>query len=413
MTADQGHDAALRGTPRGCYFFLSYARTPRTGESNAPDPDGVVSYFYDDLCHAVSVFRNRRDLDIGFCDRALTPGLDPKARALAALGGAEIFVPLYTPRYFTSVAAGRELTAFHARLEAQRVATPERNVIPVLWSPLPPGYQIPYGAPVPNPDLIEEYANNGLHALYRLARYRDSYERVVRLTAALIVRTAQDSPVGPGPLPVIQNTDLLFPRGRSDPPFAIVVATASDAGVPAPEWRPFGGREELPLAEHAAGIAERFGFSAAVSPLGDKTSDPFGNAPGVVLVDTWLADSDAGRRTLDAIARNFPPWAIPLLVAARDPRTTPARAAALAEIAGSMLAQGAPNQGEAARRAAPPVASIEDFERVFPILVTDTARRYLREGPIQAPSGDAEERPRIFRPSADGGPNRAQEEYGG
>lgn len=419
MIVDERKRGAAPIGARGCYFFLSYAHTPPTGRVGAADPDDIVDRFFEDLSRAVEGLRTRPELDIGFCDRQLSPGSDRRRHSDAALGAAEVLVPLYAPRYFANAATGRELTAFHQRLAAQGLETPARQVVPVRWSPLPPGYQIPYSAAFPEAtDDVEGYRDNGLQALYRLVRYRNSYEEVVACTARAIVRTAERSPSVPGSVPEVDADDLFFPRRQETPRFAIVVAAATADGLPYPpasraatDWRPFGRDEELPLGDYAGTIAERLGFAVHVSPIESKTSDPFGSSPGVVLVDPWLADSTAGRSLLESIARDFPVWALPLLVGVGSSRAAPQRVAALADVARDLLAVGAPSPGEGARRATDPVRSIADFDRVFPILVTDAARRYLRDGPVPAPDGGTTNRPRIFSEQATD-PSRVQEERG-
>jgi FxsC-like protein len=400
------------GAEHGGYFFLSYASTPPPRRDSGQDADFVVDKFFSDLYQAVDERRGLSELDIGFCDRSLPVGLDREARVRSALGRAEVLVPLYSPRYFKSISAGREWTVFFRRLLAQNVADPGRHVVPVSWIPLPPGYKYPTGVDVPAEHLaIGGYAEDGLQTMYNLSRHRAVYQRVVAAVAASVVEIAERHRVGPGPTVVVADRELDFPQDSDGPAFAIVVA-APDAqsahsvrravyGQTPSQWRPFGSREELSLAEDAAAIAARFGFIGRVSSLGDK-GDSFEEAPGVLLIDPWLAVSAEGRARIAGAVNRLPQWALPIFVTDESDTVSMRLGRPLADLAAE-LARGAAPQGEAAQRAADVVTTLEDFYEIFPSLVTEAARRYLRYGRVYPEPRTPSARPRIMGP--DRGPS--------
>lgn len=408
MTENSADRGDTFGAEHGGYFFLSYASTPPPRRESDPDADAVVDDFFRDLYDAVAARRGLAELDIGFCDRSLPVGIDREARVRGALGRAEVLVPLYSPRYFKSTSAGREWAIFFRRLLAQGVGDPGRHVVPVCWTPLPPGYQYPTGVDVPATHLaIGSYADDGLQTMHNLARHRADYQRVVAEIAQAIVGIAERHQVGPGPTSAVEDRELDFPQDSDGPAFAIVVAAQDRGaagsvrraayGLTAAQWRPFGVREELTLAQDAAAVAARFGFIARISSLGDK-GDPFEDAPGVLLIDPWLATTEEGRARLERAARQLPRWALPVFVTDEGAAISHRLGRPLADLAAELTAVGAAPLAETAHRAARGITSLEDFSDIFPILVTDAARRYLRYGRVYpAPRGPSA-RPTIKGP---------------
>ncbi|HEU5332845.1 MAG TPA: TIR-like protein FxsC [Actinocrinis sp.] len=419
MTTDPVRRDDGFGAGPGGYFFLSYASTPPSRQDSRADADGIVDDFFRDLSGAVERLRGLPDLDIGFCDRTLAPGVDRQARILNALGRAEVFVPLYSPRYFTSISAGREWTVFFQRLLAQGVVEPGHHVVPVCWTPLPPGYRPPTGVDVPAEHLaVGNYGDDGLQTMYRLTRHRADYQRVVVEVARAVVRIAEHERVGPGLADPVEDSQLYFPQDTDGPVFAIVVAApdfvsaglnrrAAYGQVPA-AWRPFGVSEELPLAQDAAAIAARFGFLPRVFSLGDK-GDHFAESPGVLLIDPWLATTREGRNHLGRVVGQLPPWALPVFVTAEEEQVSQRLARRFADVAAELTDPGGPARGEAAARPAVTITSLREFGAIFPILVTDAARRYLRHGRVHpAQRGDQAPRPRIKGPDTGPGDKEAR-----
>jgi FxsC-like protein len=382
------------------YFFLSYAHTPHAGSDPREDPDRGVGEFFRDLSDAVAGLSNSagRDGRSGFIDRELAAGSNWQRYLSAALETCQTFVALYAPRYFSSTAAGREWTSFHRRLEVSGVRDIADRYIPVLWNPLQPGYPLPSGVPEPlTLDEVPEYGEHGLQALRRLPRFRRAYNDVVAVLAQKIVTLAERRPLEPGTVPDLDDAELDFPRGRVLQPFVIVVVadTVKQLGESAltgyygetpADWRPYGPRETLPLARYATSIAEWFGFSPLVTGL-DGAQDLLATAPGVALIDPWhpVASTPAGLRKLTSLPR----WTVPVVVFSDDdPRLAGEAAGDLGPL-GTALTTAHPPRTEAARHAAKGIGDLADFGELFPILVTDAARRYLRQGPVYPPRGPA------------------------
>jgi FxsC-like protein len=399
------------GAEHGGYFFLSYASTPPARRESHADADGVVDDFFRDLSEAVADVRRLPELGIGFYDRFLAVGLDREARVRTALGRAEVLVPLYSPRYFKSVSAGREWTVFFRRLLTQGVADPGRHVVPVCWTPLPPGYNYPTGVDVPAAHLaIGNYAEDGLQTMYNLTRHRADYQRVVNEVAKSVVAIAERHRVGPGLTAPVEDRELDFPQDSDGPAFAIVIAAPDVAsaepgsrsayGPTQAQWRPFGMSEELTLAQDAAAIAARFGFISRISALGDK-GDPFVEAPGVLLIDPWLATTAEGRTRLEGAISRLPRWALPVFVTGEAELISHRLGRPLSAVAAELAATAAAAQGETAHRAVGGITSLEDFGELFPILVTDASRRYLRYGRVYPEPRDPSARPTIMGPHSD------------
>jgi hypothetical protein len=261
------------------YFFLSYAHSyPLDGDSGVTHDD-FVQRFFNDLSDAVRRHASSGDVS-GFCDQVVPLGSDWKQSITGALSTAQVFVPLYSMGYLTSSWPGRELTSFRNRVRAAGRADPVHRIVPVLWAPLaglhdPPGLHAAMTADATETD----YADNGLLALLRL-RHDDAYLAVVDRLATRIVELAEVDPIEPVQPSRIGDIEMApsdFATGRPLPIFVIEVAAPTVANVPqgrgpaaygeTPEqWRPFPG-QELPLAEYARHVAERFDFAVRVDQV--------------------------------------------------------------------------------------------------------------------------------------------------
>ncbi len=403
---------ATAATPRQArlpYFFLSYAHTPHSGSDPWEDPDRSVGEFFRDLSNAIASLSPDagREGRSGFFDRELTAGSHWQRSVTAALETCQSFVALYAPRYFSSTAAGREWTSFRRRLEISGVGDPANRYIPVLWNPLQPGYPLPSGVPEPlTLNEVPEYREHGLQALRRLPRFRGAYDNVVAVLARKIVTLAERRPIEAGTVPDLDDADLDFPRGRALQPFVIVVvadtvkqlsdgALAGYYGETEADWRPYGPKETLPLARYATSMAEWFGFSSLVTGLGGA-QELLATAPGVALIDPWhpVASTWAGLRRLTSLPR----WTVPAVVFSEDdPRLAREGRSNLGPLNATLTAAHPPRTA-AARRAAEGIDDLAVFGELFPILVTDAARRYLRQGPVYPPRGPAAEPSPVSNP---------------
>ena len=182
-------------------FFLSYARHHRAPEDKtgtAEDPDRWTLRFFDDLTFEVAELTALpRDSRPGFMDREVRVGQEWPRRISEALAKCRVFVPLYTPRYFTSLSCASEWYLFQARQSAHEVTSGTRPeaIIPVLWLPMP-DTELPPAAQALQFDhhtLGEAYARLGFLQLIRLARFKDEYQLAIHALAREVVRVALSS----------------------------------------------------------------------------------------------------------------------------------------------------------------------------------------------------------------------------
>jgi FxsC-like protein len=381
------------------YFFLSYAHTAPLAGAEPEPADYWVRKVFDDLseavCEAAGLARGSR---VGFFDGLLDAGADWKARTTQELGAAEVFVPLYSPRYFAMSWPGREWSSYSARLADEPPDEPSAHIMPVLWAPMA-GSAGPSAAPDPLSivDDVPEYAENGLRALKMLNLYGEQYTKVVSRLGRWIVDIARQRPLGSSRVPPLDEVPSAFRYKGADDDFVVAVAAPTRATAPpgravswygekSTDWHPFGEREQLRLADHAVTAAERLDFSTAVLSVG-AAADERSATPSVVLIDPWIAEPVRDRNdALDDLRRLYAggrhrPWALPLIVLnADDQESADRRRPLIARLTRILEEVGAPlvhdSWGESTV-----ITSIEEFAQAIPALVAEAERRYLRHSP--------------------------------
>jgi FxsC-like protein len=355
-----------------------------------------VNKFFQDLSHVVAGHA-RQPWEIGFFDQQVPLGADWKGALAEALGTAEVFVPLYSPGYFSRSWPPIEEEAFRGRLASAGTADADkaRHIAPVLWIPLPSWEQhagtkdaLELGEGVP------EYAENGMKALCMIGSYEDQYRTVVDRLARQIVFSAERFSLGPSRAP---RLDEVLGTIKAEVAFVVAVLAPTRADLPSgrtPEayadastrWRPFTHRQELPVAVDARSTAERLGletrivdFAAAGHLLG---------RPAVLLIDPWITASTAGELALDRAVQSLAEWVIPLVVVSDEDSQYADRGARLADGVMAMLS-------EAGVRRVEKVGRVKEFVDIMPSLITAARRQYLKHGPVFPPEGTASERPRL------------------
>jgi tetratricopeptide (TPR) repeat protein len=189
----------------GPYFFLSYRHSPKFVDHDETDPDVWAAKLYKDLCdHLFQISSLPLADGMGFMDRELRPGHEWTVKLGRALATCRVFVPLYSPRYFSSEHCGREWYAFARRAAATSARETEdlEAIIPALWVPVRPE-QLPEAARTIHylaGDYGSAYATHGFYRLMRMSKYADDYEEAVYELACRIRDVAENSPVAPGPL---------------------------------------------------------------------------------------------------------------------------------------------------------------------------------------------------------------------
>ena len=389
------------------YFFLSYARSDPLAGNRYEDPDELVETFFSDLTDAVRRHASGGEGVSGFYDQGIPVGSDWKLSVTRALSAAQVFVPLYSVGYLTSSWPGRELACFKKRVEAAGRRSPLLRLVPVLWTPLA-GVQYPPELPAALAVTEPDYADNGLRALLKLRRYHDSYLAVVDRMAAQIVEIAEHDPlepVEPEQVGDIEKAPSAFPVDRRLPVFNVEVAVPAAAtagrgsdphayvGTPE-EWRPFPG-QELPLAEYARQLINRFDFDVRVATVGAELNS-IRTRPGIIVIDPAFIGHEDGRAALRAIASTLPLWVVPLVIVAPDDQPTRELAARVIDILPKATALPLAWSG----RASHGVKSLSEFVSIVPVLVAEAERQYFRHRGNRAPVPGAPDRPGFGR--ADG-----------
>lgn len=342
------------------YFFLSYADAGPISDGEAPESDPSVSGFFRDLSEAVqSRASNTGSMAVGFFDQEIPAGVDRGAALEQALGAAEVFVALYSPRYFSRSAPMRELRLFQERLTRAAASNPECHVVPVLWTPLAPGKEYP--------DLQRakslgqgsaDYLDNGLRALRTLSLLRESYVQITERLARQIVDCAELNAIGPSPTAPVEFGPQI---ADSEVQLAIGVLAAE----PAWDWRPFEQRPELSVRQ-AASTAERLGTATKVGDLAEM-KQLFQERPALLLIDPWLFHADGGRQFLTSAFAALPKWVVPVIVA--DSWHAPEVTDAAGQVVTLLQNAGLPG-GQ-------PVRWAEEFVDIMPQAVTRARRRFL------------------------------------
>jgi FxsC-like protein len=406
--------------PVNSYFFLSYAHTAPLAQAEPEPTDYWVQKVFDDLSEAVrSAAKLGPGSRVGFFDGLLEAGADWKARAAQELGAAEVFVPLYSPRYFAMSWPGREWACFVARLPDQSPDEPDAHIVPVLWAPMA-GSTSPTIAPDPLSIVynVPEYAQNGLRALKMLNLYDDKYREVISRLGRKIVDVARRQPLDPSPALALDDVTSAFRHKGTEDDFIVAVAAPTRATVPSnraaswygdesTDWHPFGAREQLSLADHAVPAAERLNFRTAVLGVGEA-ADAVATTPAVVLIDPWIAEPTAGglSGTLENLRRLYAGdrqrhWALPMIVLNADDSESQARRRLLIERLTRILEDVGAPLVQASWVESTVVTSIEEFAQAIPALVAEAERRYLRYSPDFTDDPDEEGRPVAAAPPSD------------
>jgi len=393
------------------YFFLSYAHTAPLAGSGPEPADYWVQAVFEDLSEAV---RRAAGLEpggqVGFFDGLLGAGMDWKTHISRELAAARVFVPLCSPRYFAMSWPGREWACFAARLVDEPPDEPSPHIVPVLWAPMP----WPFGPantpdPLPPAGPVPEYAENGLRALKMLNLYGAQYKSVVSRLGRRIAEAARSAPSSARrPAQLDQVASAFRYKGVEDD-FVVAVAAPTRATVPpgrarswygdtSADWRPFGDREQLRLADHALDAAERLSFTSSAVGVG-AAAEAAAGAPAVVLIDPWIAESaEPGNAALDGLRRLYggarrQPWVLPLVVLNEDDPESASRRADLTERLVCILEEiGAPlTEGSQGRNTV--VTSIDEFAQAMPVLVAEAERRFLRYSPVFPDGASGPRRP--------------------
>ncbi|WP_308010916.1 TIR-like protein FxsC [Streptomyces sp. AC495_CC817] len=418
------------------YFFLSYAHTPFSGPDGS-DPDHWVYTLYKDLCTDVlAITAHPPGAPAGFLDREMRSGESWPDRLSENLAHCRVFVPLYSPRYFSSDICGREWFAFDERIrEARNAGLGDiPAIVPVLWTGMDLG-----GLPesvrhiqVAHSGFGDLYSSHGIYGLIKLKRLRDEYQEIVFNLAQRIVQVAEDTPLPSGrPRPFESTHSAFRPRGEHPRSVRLIVAApprhdlsegrdAAPYGEGATDWNPYHSESRRPLAWLAEELTRSLDHRVTVSdfddlelPSGSPTTgsehDPRSmgeatrtSAPTILLVDPWaLLDRDRRRRLklFDSAAR---PWDCAVVPWSRyDIQCQGEQGERLRSELEDTLPQ-LLNQGRRSpyRTAVNGVPTLEAFAELLPVVLAHASRQLLRYSSA-APAEPSGPRPRLSAPGPD------------
>ncbi|WP_182909078.1 TIR-like protein FxsC [Microbispora sp. H13382] len=278
------------------YFYLSYAAIP-FGEQG--DPNAWVVRFFMALCQEITQMTSVRPEEAGFLDREAWQGgwSESTAEALAAC---RVFVPLYSPRYFSSERAGREWAAFRRRFTDARPAEKSLTgpIVPALWVPVQ-GLELPpvaRGIQQVTTGLGSPYEELGLYGIMKLRRYREDYDAAIHELARRIVAVAEATPVVIGEAPRYEDVTSGFTERAARGPVPVTVIAPNLGNLPpdvpspysygttAQEWQPFRAEgDRRSVSEHIEELADA--RDVAIAPGGP----PRQGEPSLLIVDPWTA----------------------------------------------------------------------------------------------------------------------------
>jgi FxsC-like protein len=394
------------------YFFLSYAHTPQKA---------WVEKLYEDIC---SEILERTTLpihvDAGFIDRQGIPlGGDWREEVGRALATCRVFVPLYSPRYFTRRECGIEWHAFAQRILDHRAREPSTPtpIVPAIWTPVRHA-DIPDAArPIQmnHADLGADYAREGFYTLIKNNLYREEYVTAVQRLAQHIIRAAET------PLRPCQVRDLGPPRNAFDMPArqgpadrrltVVVAAPSSDQlpdgrseefyGASAVEWNPFHPGSRQPIGEYAAGVARLNSYQPSLLALEDAldffaAADP-SNGLGLLLVDAWAGRDESLSRRLRALDDLRLGWVGTMVPWNSDDLQTRSCAADLHSRLQTLM----PHRLGETRPFAPvnsKISTLEQFRARLPDILEGALFRYLDHVEAHPPPGTIPPRPRLSGP---------------
>jgi hypothetical protein len=157
-----------------------------------------------------------------------------------------------------------------------------------------------------------------------------------------------------------------------EPPLGIFTVEIAAPGGSTADWRPFPA-QELPLAEYARQIVERFDLKAEVIELiADR--DPDTSRPGIIVIDPRFVASPGGQAALEAAVAGLPKWIMPMLIV---DQSGDVRTEGLADQVRDILSAAGALRARSARRGAHGVSSFRAFSLLVRDLVFEAEAKYI------------------------------------
>lgn len=386
---------------------------------------------FSDLCdHIMAITDLPAHVPPGFMDREMRAGEGWPERLSENLATCRVFVPLLSPRYFTSEMCGREWYAFNERVlraGASGAGGTEPTIVPALWtgidfSELPDSISHIH---LDRASFGDRYGAKGIYGLIKLNRLRDEYEETVLKLAERIVRVAHTSPLPPGrPRPYERTPSAFRPRGSGPRHLHLTVAAPSRDSLPgqrdsrpygedAQDWNPYHSESRRSLPSLAEDLIRSLDYRITVSSFDDEDTAaapaPAAAAdkaaprsrPGILLVDPWALADDERRRRLKAFDTGSGSWVnavVPWNRADQDCQSEEGRRVfqVLERTMPAILDRGRRTD---CRIAVNGVPSLKAFTDVLPSVVAHTTRQYLKHAEAHPPPGPHIPRPRLMGPT--------------
>ncbi|OIJ66274.1 FxsC protein [Streptomyces mangrovisoli] len=375
----------------------------------------------------------------GFMDREMRSGEGWPQRLSENLATCRVFVPLLSPRYFSSEMCGREWYAFTERmLRAKAAGTHDVSaIVPALWTRVDYA-QLPDSVRHIHLDHAtygDRYAANGIYGLIKLNRLRDEYEETVLRLAERIVRVAHESSLPTGRPRDYEGTPSAFrPRGVGPRHIHVTVAAPTRDSLPeerdarpygedARDWNPYHGESTRPLAALTEELIRSLDYRITVSSLDDEETgenppfppdttpdaapDKGAGRPGILLVDRWVLSDEDRRRRLKAFDAAARPWVNAVVPWNRaDAQCQGAEGRRLsAELERTIPLILDHGRHTNTRTAVSGVPNLKAFTDVLPAVVAHSTRLYLKHATAHPPPGPALPRPRLTGPTRPPGPD--------
>ncbi|WP_369237128.1 TIR-like protein FxsC [Streptomyces sp. R21] len=413
------------------YFFLSYAHTPTWG-SGGGDPDHWVHRLFTDLCdHIMALTDLPAGVPAGFMDREMRSGDGWPEKLSENLATCRVFVPLFSPRYFTSESCGREWFAFNERILRARTtgAGDVPAIVPALWTHVDYA-QLPDSVRhihIDHAALGDRYAANGIYGLIKLNRLHDEYEEIVLALAQRIVRVAHESPLPASrPRPYESTPSAFKPRGEGPRRIHLTIAAPTRHSLPehrdvrpygedAQDWNPYHSESTRPLPALAEELIRSLDYRITVSSFDDEDpgdeDSPLGatadqekatpSRPGILLVDRWALADEERRRRLKAFDTRARPWISAVVPWNRaDVQCHGAEGQKLtAELERTLPLILDRGRRTDCRIAVNGVPTLKAFTDVLPAVVAHATRQYLKHAAANPPAGPHLPRPRLVGPT--------------
>jgi FxsC-like protein len=381
-----------------------------------------VEKLYRDICAEV-LERTTLPInaDVGFIDGHGIPlGGDWRDEVAEALATCRVFVPLYSPRYFTREECGMEWHAFAQRILDHRAREPNipNPIVPALWTPVEQA-EIPDAArriQMNHADLGREYAREGFYTLIKNRLYQQEYVTAVQRLARHIIRAAETSPLRP-----CQVRDFGPPRNAFDMPgrkapgdsrLTVVVAAPTVDQLPSgrndkfygqssTDWNPFHPGSRQSIANYAAAVARLNSYEPKMMALDEgfdlfRSGDPSVGL-GLLLVDAWACTDQQISDRLHAFDDLGVNWMGTMVPWNMDDSQTKDRSEELRDRLRILM----PHRLGEGRPFAPvnfTVPTLEQFRTRLPDILKGALFRYLNHVEAHPPSGIIPPRPRLSDP---------------